>query len=208
LRTKGAWATLVVACFTSLSAGPANAIVAEDGSYQRWLSASDTRQTEVRAFEDFLAREGVGGVLPTNQILLNDDLWAECHKDAPYTLAQKAYWPHIVSTLRYVRDVVVPGIGPVKVVSGYRDSELNRCAGGASRSAHAGFYALDLVPVQAVKYATMVQRLCASHAKYGATYHTGLGFYEGQRFHVDSKGFRRWGSNYHAATSPCASVGV
>jgi hypothetical protein len=201
------WAALAAACFMPfLLVSQANAIVAEEGSYQHWLSADPARPGEVRAFEDFLAHEGVAGILPTNEILLNDDMWAACHKDAPYTLAEKAYWPHIVSTLRYIRDVVVPEIGPVQVMSGYRDSGLNRCAGGASRSAHAGFYALDLVPRQNISKTAMVQRLCASHAKFGPGYHIGLGFYDFMRFHVDSRSFRRWGSDYHAATSPCASV--
>ena len=35
---------------------------------------------------------------------------------------------------------------------------------------------------------------------------TKLGFYDGLRFHVDSKSFRRWGSDNHGKTSPCATV--
>jgi hypothetical protein len=33
----------------------------------------------------------------------------------------------------------------------------------------------------------------------------GLGFYAGNRFHVDSKGFRRWGADGKGATSPCVT---
>jgi hypothetical protein len=50
----------------------------------------------------------------------------------------------------------------------------------------------------------MVRSLCAIHRFRGADYETGLGFYSGMRFHVDSKGFRKWGSNGKSATSPCS----
>ena len=33
----------------------------------------------------------------------------------------------------------------------------------------------------------------------------GLGFYERERFHIDSRSFRRGGSNYHTATSPAST---
>ena len=33
-----------------------------------------------------------------------------------------------------------------------------------------------------------------------------LGFYQGMRFHIDTNGFRRWGSDYHTATSPCVAL--
>jgi len=165
-----------------------------------------SRRAEVRDFEAFLAQQGVAGVLPTREILLNDTSWSECHMDGPYSIAERAYWPHIVGTLRYIHDEVVPAIGPVQVDSGYRESGLNRCSGGAAHSAHAQFYALDLEPVHAIDRSTLIARVCANHAHYGAEYHIGLGFYDHLRFHIDSRSFRRWGSDYHSTTSPCAHV--
>jgi uncharacterized protein YcbK (DUF882 family) len=128
--------------------------------------------------------------------------------DGPYSLAQRAYWPHIVNTLRYIRDEIVPAIGPVQVESGYRDTALNNCSGGASHSAHAQFYALDLEPVRSIDRSVLIARVCAIHARYGAADHIGLGFYDHVRFHIDSRSFRRWGSDYHAGTSPCARAGA
>jgi hypothetical protein len=49
----------------------------------------------------------------------------------------------------------------------------------------------------------MIRSLCAIHHWRGAGYDIGLGFYSGLRFHVDSKGFRKWGANGKSATSPC-----
>jgi hypothetical protein len=178
------------------------------GSFDAWLDKAPSRRAEVRAFEEFLAQQDVGGVLPVREILLNDDTWSQCHMDGPYSLAQRSYWPHIVRTLRYIRNEIIPAIGPVQVTSGYRDATFNRCTGGAADSAHTGFYALDLTPVRRMNRDSLIGLVCANHARYGAAYHIGLGFYDALRFHIDSRSFRRWGSNYHAGTSPCAGAGV
>lgn len=188
----------------SIPAGSA----ASASAFNGWLDEAPSRRADVRAFEAFLGQQGVEGVLPTWEILLNDTSWSECHAGAPFSLAERTYWPHIVGTLRYIHDEIVPAIGPVQVASGYRDEKLNRCSGGAGHSAHAQFYALDLMPVSAMDRNTLIARVCANHAHYGASYHIGLGFYERERFHIDSRSFRRWGSDYHAATSPCFRAGV
>jgi hypothetical protein len=177
-------------------------------TFNRWLDEVPSRRADVRDFEAFLGQEGVAGVLPTSQILLNDTSWSECHADGPYSLAERAYWPHIVNTLRYIHDEIVPTIGPVQVDSGYRDVRLNHCSGGAAHSAHAQFYALDLTPTRDMGRSALIARVCANHARYGAAYHIGLGFYDHERFHIDSRSFRRWGSDYHASTSPCVHAGV
>ena len=52
----------------------------------------------------------------------------------------------------------------------------------------------------------MIRQICAAHARDGRAYNTGLGFYNGERFHVDSNGFRRWGADGRGATSPCGAV--
>jgi hypothetical protein len=201
---------LSVSLFASNGAGafsisPSDSVATAD-SFNSWLDKAPSRRTDVQAFEAFLAQQGVAGVLPTREILLNDTSWSECHMDGPYSIAERAYWPHIVNTLRYIHDEIIPTIGPVQVDSGYRDVGLNRCSGGAAHSAHAQFYALDLVPARAIDRSALIARVCANHARYGAEYHIGLGFYDHVRFHIDSRSFRRWGSDYHAATSPCAHV--
>ena len=110
------------------------------------------------------------------------------------------------STLRFVRDEVVPALGRVEAVSGYRNEHLNRCSAGAPQSAHRNFFALDLAPVNpAVTRARMIRQICGAHARDGRAYNTGLGFYNGERFHVDSNGFRKWGADGRGATSPCVS---
>jgi hypothetical protein len=193
---------------TGASATNSTSAGATAGSFDSWLDKAPSRRADVQAFEAFLAEQGVAGVLPTQEILLNDTSWSECHMDGPYSLAERAYWPHIVNTLRYIHDEIIPTIGPVQVDSGYRDVGLNRCSGGAAHSAHAQFYALDLVPVRSIDRNALIERVCINHARYGAAYHIGLGFYDHERFHIDSRSFRQWGSDYHSATSPCAHIGA
>src|SRR6185503_5831837 len=99
---------------------------------------------------------------------------------------------HIVQTLRYIHDYVVPAIGPVEAVSAYRNPLLNQCAGGAPESAHKHFSAIDLVPLRPTTREDLMKTLCTMHSRRGPDYQVGLGFYAFLRFHVDTTKFRRW----------------
>ncbi|HEY0086139.1 MAG TPA: D-Ala-D-Ala carboxypeptidase family metallohydrolase, partial [Allosphingosinicella sp.] len=108
--------------------------------------------------------------------------------------------------LAFVKTYVEPAIGDVEAVSGFRNEELNQCSGGAKASAHRHFYALDLVPVSGdISRSAMIHSICGVHAQRGSDFDIGLGFYTGNRFHVDSKGFRKWGADGKGATSPCVT---
>lgn len=160
-------------------------------------------KADVAAIEEYLAREGVGDVLPIADILRSDARWRRCPKVEPFAMPPKAMWPAMVPTLRYVRDHVIPAVGPVRVVSGYRDPVANICFKGAKASKHLQFAALDLMPAGKVDRAALIAKLCPLHAQTGAVNRVGLGIYVATRFHIDTAGFRRWGGDYHAASSPC-----
>jgi hypothetical protein len=98
----------------------------------------------------------------------------------------------MVQTLRYVRDYVIPAVGPVEAVSVYRNPQLNKCAGGAPESAHKLDSAIDMVPLKPITREALMRTLCGVHTEHGAAYSAGLGFYAYLRFHVDSTKFRRW----------------
>ena len=201
-------ALLLCAALVLVSAAappPTQAPGASVEAYRTWLAEKPGRAAEVHAFEHYLARQGVAGVFPTLQILRSESSWVRCG-GRPFALAPRALWPHIVRTISFIRTRVVPKIGPLEVVSGYRDPALNACAGGAPQSAHVGFWALDLVPPGPISREEMIARLCAVHAARGPAAHIGLGFYAGMRFHVDSWAFRRWGADHHSATSPCVGA--
>ena len=173
--------------------------------YYAWLARSPGNAQKVRAFRAHLAARGLENVVPVWQLIRTSSSWRECGADR-FEVAPADKWNNIVTTLAFVRDEVQPKIGKVEALSVYRNESLNRCSNGAPQSAHRMFFALDLTPVSAdVSRATMIRGICSAHAQNGRDYDTGLGFYSGLRFHVDSSGFRKWGANGKGATSPCVT---
>jgi hypothetical protein len=173
--------------------------------YNAWLAASPAHRAEVKAFRDHLAAQGVDGIVPVWQLIRTSSSWRQCGAE-PFEVAPADKWQHIVDTLKFVRDDVVPAVGQVEALSAYRNERLNACSAGAPRSAHRMFFALDLTPVAAdVSREQMIREICRAHARDGRAYDTGLGFYSGKRFHVDSNGFRKWGPDGRGASSPCTT---
>jgi len=172
--------------------------------YYAWLARAPENRARVLAFRDHLAAQGLEEVVPVWQLIRTSSSWRQCAAER-FEVAPRDKWDHITATLRFVRDEVVPAVGEVEALSGYRNEALNRCSAGAPASAHRLFFALDLTPLSpGITRVGMIRSICAAHARDGRAYNTGLGFYNGMRFHVDSNGFRRWGANGRGATSPCA----
>ncbi len=163
----------------------------DEPGYRSWYLALPARQVQVKMFNDYLAQAGVAGVVPTWQLFRTATSWQSCGAQ-PFEVPPSEEWPHIVNTLRYIRDYVVPDLGPVEPVSTYRNPSLNVCAGGAPESAHKHYSAVDMVPLRPITREAMMQALCGDHSQHGAAYNAGLGFYAFMRFHVDSQKFRRW----------------
>lgn len=163
----------------------------DEPGYRNWYLAEPARAALVKSFNDYLVANQVGGVLPTWQLLRTATSWKDCGQQ-PFEVPPPDEWPHMVQTLRYVRDYVVPALGPVEPVSVYRNPALNVCAGGAPESAHKLDSAIDLVPLRPTDRITMMRTLCGVHSEHGAAYNAGLGFYAYLRFHVDSTKYRRW----------------
>ena len=173
----------------------------EEGGYRSWYVASIRHQQQVKAFNDYLETWQVSGVLPTWQILRTATSWHRCG-GMPFEVPPTTEWPHIVQTLRYVRDYVVPAVGPVEAVSAYRNPSLNACAGGAPESAHKHYSAIDMVPLRKTSRGELMRTLCAVQARRGPDYQVGLGFYAFLRFHVDTIKYRRWGADPSVANCP------
>src|SRR6478672_10935193 len=114
--------------------------------FQRWWTGAQSRPAYATAFSDYLSSYGVAGVVPTWQLLRTATDWQKCGTQ-PFEVPPPEDWANVVQTLRYIRDQVIPRIGPVEPVSGYRNAILNRCAGGARESAHRFMQAVDLVPL-------------------------------------------------------------
>jgi hypothetical protein len=189
------------------SARPSLAPGQSRADYYAWLARAPEHRAQVQAFRDHLAARGLEHVVPVWQLIRTSSSWRQCGADR-FEVAPADKWDNIVTTLAFVRDEVRPAVGEVEALSVYRNEALNRCSNGAPQSAHRLFFALDLTPVSAdVTRARMIRGICAAHGRNGRAYDTGLGFYSGLRFHVDSSGFRRWGPNGKGATSPCVTGG-
>lgn len=171
--------------------GPYIAAGQDEPGYRSWYLGAPERAGQVKAFNDYLVSAQVGGILPTWQLLRTATSWKECGAQ-PFEVPPTTEWPHMVQTLRYVRDYVIPAVGPVEAVSVYRNPSLNVCAGGAPESAHREDSAIDMVPLQPIDRVTLMRKLCGNHSQHGAAYNAGLGFYAFLRFHVDSTKYRRW----------------
>ena len=201
---------LPAAALLALAAAPAAAQELPEGQseadYRAWLAASPGTRASVLSFESWQQAAGVHGVLPTWQVIRTASMWRVCN-GPPFEVPPPHQWPGMARTLRLIRDHIRPALGPVEAVSGYRNPTLNACAQGAPTSAHRDFFALDLVPVRPVERGELFRILCRVHARSGPAYGFGLGFYAFQRFHVDTRSFRRWGSaGPRGNESPCAVI--
>lgn len=173
--------------------------------YRAWLARSPSNREAVRGFRTYLAERGLADVIPVWQLIRTSSSWRDCGAER-FEVAPRDKWENITTTLKFVREQVEPAVGKVEALSVYRNESLNRCSNGAPASAHRLFFALDLKPVSdAVSRPGMISRVCAAHQRTGSAYNAGLGFYSGMRFHVDSHGYRKWGSDGRGATSPCAT---
>ncbi len=177
----------------------------DEPGYRNWYLAAPWHPAGVSAFNAYLVTYGVGGVVPTWQLLRTASDWQKCGA-APFEIPPATQWPNIVQTLRFVRDRVIPVVGPVEPVSVYRNPHLNICAGGAMESAHRYVQAVDMVPLRPITRETLIRNLCTVHAQSGSHYGVGLGFYPWLRFHIDSRSFRNWGAAGLPEAAACRSA--
>lgn len=176
----------------------------DEPGYRSWFMALPSRAGQVKAFNDYLATYEVSGIVPTWQLFRTATSWEKCSAQ-PFEIPPTSEWPHIVQTLRYIRDYVIPAVGPVEPVSAYRNPALNVCAGGAPESAHKHYSAIDLVPLRPTTREELMRILCAAHGRRGLAYEVGLGFYAFLRFHVDTSKYRRWNMD-PAVASHCPPI--
>lgn len=177
----------------------------DEPGYRNWYVAAPWHASYVKAFNDYLVTYGVGGIVPTWQLLRTASDWQKCGAPA-FEVPPTSEWPNVVAALRYIGTYVVPRIGPVEAVSVYRNPSLNACAGGAAQSMHRTMGAVDLVPLRPVTRESLMEQLCAVHRESGAHHSIGLGFYKGLRFHIDAKKYRDWGTAGARGGYGCAAV--
>ncbi|MCB2089080.1 MAG: D-Ala-D-Ala carboxypeptidase family metallohydrolase [Sphingomonadaceae bacterium] len=179
-------------------------------AFADWLREDSRNREGFHEFTQFLGEQGVSGVVPDWQLLRTDANRARKCERPQFLLPPREKWANIVPALEMLRDHVVPQLGRLEVVSSYRTEQFNSCIGGASRSKHLGFHALDLIAPDQTDKRDMFRQLCALQAQLGPRSRMGLGAYfdpakadRAGRFHVDVAGYRSWGYSYGAASSGC-----
>jgi uncharacterized protein YcbK (DUF882 family) len=102
-------------------------------------------------------------------------------------------WGHILPTLE-IAEWARERVGPLEVLSGYRDAAYNRAVGGEQDSLHMAFNALDLRPIRGT-----VAELHAAVSRHPRATVMGIGIYPGF-VHIDTRGIlcrpapARWGT--------------
>jgi hypothetical protein len=203
-----------------VNATKADAMAGTPQAFRDWITAYPAEAERYLAFVAFLNAEGVGDILPPWQLVQSDTGTATSRCEIPpFVVPEESKWPQVVPTLWLIKERIIPAVGPVRVLSGYRTEAANRCANGAEGSPHMSFSALDL-QADNVRAQSDQKELFATLCKVWHQTPSGEGFGLGAyyvrnwpgmneegRFHVDTIGKRTWGHSYGAYTSHCRELG-
>lgn len=159
--------------------------------FSAWLDADAERVRIYGEFLKFLADHQVVGIVPAWHLWRQGTDWRDV-KTPPFAIPPEDTWAGMIPTLILVRDEVIPRVGNVEVVSGFRTEDFNHKAGGAPGSRHKWFEAVDVVPYAKWERPALHSVLLDWWAKNGEAEQLGLGLYDKIRFHVDAHKWRKW----------------
>ncbi|MFA0809745.1 hypothetical protein [Microbulbifer epialgicus] len=164
--------------------------IASEESFDNFLRSGSNRE-RVEALRRYLEDRGLGEVTPVKNLLRQGDEWLEL-KEPPFSIPPRNQWNNMADTLELLRDQIVPLIGPVEVISGFRSDSYNRKLEHSDKAQHRNFCALDLIPKSNISHRELAEELRALHARLGPESNFGLGLGDGVRFHIDTCGYRTW----------------
>ncbi len=167
---------------------------------ERYNAWSKKHGDEILAYQSFLDEKAVGDIVPMPQLLKSARDWKKCKAEA-FTMPPRELWPNIIPTLQVVRKFKSESVlvNPV-AASVYRDPALNACAGGSPKSKHRQLNAIDF-DIDATPES--LETLCNAWRTHGAELKLGLGFYTPTKIHLDTLGYRSWGTDFTQQTSLC-----
>jgi hypothetical protein len=170
--------------------------------FEHWLDAG--HRDAVAAYRRRLEGQQIADALPMDALLRTSRHWRICLHDE-FATPPPALQPNIEATLRVVAQLRDAGlVDPALARSGWRDTRVKRCAGGASGSRHLQNNALDFdLPARTDNVAA----LCAWWRTHGPKARMGLGFYTPTAIHIDTSGFRTWGNDRTRRSSLCVAAG-
>ncbi len=178
-------------------------------SYYSWIAQND-HLSQVTLYENYLKRHDVNNVVPMFELLRSARDWQKCGR-SEYAVPHREVWQNQIETLRVIKYLVASKIlTDYTITSVYRDSALNKCAGGASASRHVFNSAIDFrigpaipnaedyVFIESTKF-----KLCEFWKQYGQDFNMGLGMYSSGQIHIDTQGYRTWGPSHSKDSSMC-----
>ncbi len=159
-------------------------------AFEGWMLINQATPDVIK-IRDYFFSNGVKGKLPLYLVLLQGTDW-RLNKKSLFVLPNRKHWDNMIRTVRLIEEEVIPVTGDLVPVSGERSQEYNAISGGAKKSKHLNFCAMDLVPEKATSRKDLHKKLLKIHRSIGRQYKMGLGLYSGLRFHIDTCGFRQW----------------
>lgn len=159
-------------------------------AFEKFLEEGDNR-ANFEKLKHFLEINHVNDVVPPYELMRQGTDWQKID-EPPFAIPPEDTWEPMVDTLKVLKNYIIPEIGPVIVLSGWRTSRYNAKAGGSRTSKHMHFCGLDMIPEDEYTRKQLLPKLRRIHRKYGRKWDMGLGIYSGIRFHVDTCGYRRW----------------
>lgn len=159
-------------------------------TFMAWILLNHAEK-QVEEIAKTFSDSGITRTMPLYLILLQGTDWV-MNNTSLFTLPDKKNIPNMINTVKFIQTYIEPEIGIVIPVSGERSSIYNSTAGGAARSKHLSFCALDMVPKEDINRQDLHKKLKKIHKEHGQKYNVGLGLYSGVRFHIDTCGYRNW----------------
>ena len=178
-------------------------------AYIDWLVQRPNQQN-VKAYKTFLWLHHLDNIAPDFELFQTARDWQMCN--APeFEIPPQEIWSNIIPTLQILKQLVESKIlDDFTVTSVYRNYNLNRCAGGADSSRHVFNAALDFrigserqSPEEQLTIQKTKTRLCQFWSEQGEALQMGLGVYASGQIHIDSVGYRTWGTDHRSTSSPC-----
>ncbi|MGR5063775.1 D-Ala-D-Ala carboxypeptidase family metallohydrolase [Photobacterium sp. DNB22_13_2] len=159
-------------------------------AFRGWVLMNGMQKRIQKGYEYFLDK-GVKEGIPLHLVLLQGTDW-RLSNTTIFNLPDEKTWKNMARTLTFIQEHVMPKTGLLIPVSGDRSKEYNQHAGGAPRSSHLDFCALDLVPIRNISRTELHKILKSIYNSVGKENKMGLGLYSGVRFHIDTCGYRQW----------------
>ncbi|MGF1683917.1 D-Ala-D-Ala carboxypeptidase family metallohydrolase [Photobacterium minamisatsumaniensis] len=159
-------------------------------AFRGWVLMNHNEDIIAEAYNYFI-EQGVKETMPLHLVLLQGTDWRVSNTTI-FNLPKRTNWDNMIRTLLFIQKHVSPKTGLLIPVSGDRSKEYNIHAGGAPRSSHLDFCALDLVPIDNISRPELHKILQEIYRTVGKKNKMGLGLYSGVRFHIDTCGHRQW----------------